>query len=50
MNALKWSTSTIVTAVYVVDVRHFLNNKGEIGPDRGPGRKMADFVNAVIAH
>lgn len=48
--ALKRSTSTILSAVYVVDVCHLLNNMGEIGPDRGPGRKMADVVNAVIAH
>ena len=36
--------------MYVIDARHFLNDKGDIGPERGPGRKMADFVTAVIAH
>ena len=36
--------------MYVTDARHFLNDKGDIGPERGPGRKMADFVTAVIAH
>ena len=36
--------------MYVIDARHFLNGKGDIGPERGPGRKMADFVTAVIAH
>ena len=37
--------------MYIIDARHFLNDKGDIGPDRGPtGRKMADFVTALIAH
>ena len=36
--------------MYIIDARHFLNDKGDIGPERGPGRKMADFVTAVIAH
>lgn len=36
--------------MYVIDARHLLNDKGDIGPERGPARKMADFVTAVIAH
>ena len=36
--------------MYVIDARHFINDKGDIGPERGSGRKMADFVTAVIAH
>ena len=36
--------------MYVIDARHFLNERGDIGPDRGPARTMADFVTAVIAH
>ena len=36
--------------MYLIDARHFLNGKGDIGPERGPGRKMADFVTTVVAH
>lgn len=36
--------------MYVIDALHFLNDKGDIGPSRGPARKMADFVTAVVAH
>jgi hypothetical protein len=35
---------------YVVDVAHFLDEKGAIGPQRGPARKLAEFVTAVVAH
>ncbi len=37
-------------AVYVIDVRHFLDDRGDIGPERGPARAMSEFVTAVIAH
>ena len=36
--------------MYVIDLTHFLNDKGAIAPERGPARKMADFVTAVVAH
>lgn len=36
--------------MYIVDLTHFLNAKGAIGPESGPGRKMADFLTAVVAH
>jgi ribosomal protein L37AE/L43A len=35
--------------MYVIDARHYLDDKGGIAPGRGPARKMADFVTAVIA-
>ncbi len=37
-------------AVYVIDIRHYLNDKGDIEPAKGPARKMADFITSVIAH
>ena len=36
--------------VYVIDSRHYLDDKGDIGPAKGPVRKMADFITSVIAH
>ena len=36
--------------MYVIDAHHSLNDKGDIGPERGPARKMADFITSVIAH
>lgn len=36
--------------MYAIDARHFLNDKGDIGPECGPARKMADFITSVIAH
>jgi ribosomal protein L37AE/L43A len=36
--------------VYVIDTRHFLDEKGAIEPKKGPARKLADFTTAVIAH
>ncbi|GAC1426887.1 MAG: hypothetical protein NVSMB6_27140 [Burkholderiaceae bacterium] len=36
--------------MYVIDVRHYLDGKGGIGPEKGPARKMADFITSVIAH
>jgi hypothetical protein len=37
-------------AMYVIDARHYLDDKGNIAPGRGAARKMADFVTSVIAH
>ena len=36
--------------MYVIDTTHFLNDKGNIGPEKGPTRKMANFITSVIAH
>ena len=36
--------------MYVIDARHYLNDKGDIAVQQGPGGKMADFVTAVVAH
>ena len=36
--------------MYVIDIRHFLNHKGEIGPQGGKARKLAEFIAEVIAH
>ena len=36
--------------MYVIDTRHYLDDKGDIGPEKGPARNMADFVTSVIAH
>lgn len=36
--------------MYVIDLAHYLDPKGAIAPERGPGRKMADFLTAVVAH
>jgi hypothetical protein len=37
-------------SMYVIDATHYLNHKGQIAIERGPARKMADFVTSVIAH
>jgi len=36
--------------MYVIDARHYLDDKGVIAVQKGPARKMADFVTAVVAH
>ena len=36
--------------MYVIDLTHYLDSKGAIAPQRGPARKMADFLTAVVAH
>jgi hypothetical protein len=36
--------------MYVIDLTHYLDPKGAIAPERGPARKFADFVTAVVAH
>jgi hypothetical protein len=36
--------------MYVIDLTHYLDAKGAIAPGRGPARKMAEFVTAVVAH
>lgn len=34
--------------MYITDATHFLDAKGAIGPQRGPGRKLAEFLGSVI--
>ena len=34
--------------MYITDATHFLDDNGAIGPQSGPGRKMADFFGTVI--
>lgn len=36
--------------MYVIDLAHYLDSKGAVAPERGPARKMADFLTAVVAH
>jgi len=36
--------------MYVIDARHYLNEKGDIAAARGAARRMADFVTSVISH
>ena len=36
--------------MYAIDLTHYLDAKGSIAPERGPARKMADFLTAVVAH
>jgi hypothetical protein len=38
------------SAVYVIDLTHYLNPRGAIAPERGPARNFADFLTAVVAH
>lgn len=34
--------------MYITDAPHLLDDKGAIGPKRGPARKMADFLGSII--
>ena len=36
--------------MYVIDLTHYLDAKGVIAPERGPARKFAEFLTAVVAH
>lgn len=33
----------------VTDLRHFLDEKGAIGPKSGPGLKLANYIAAIVA-
>jgi hypothetical protein len=35
--------------MYVIDLRHYLNDKGAIARVKGPARKMTEFVTAVVS-
>jgi hypothetical protein len=41
--------STLEVTTYFTDARHFLDEKGAIGPQRDPARAMAEFHAAAIA-
>jgi hypothetical protein len=36
--------------MYVIDLTHYLDEKGAIAPRIGPARKIANFLTAVVAH
>ena len=36
--------------MYLTDLSHSLDPRGVIAPERGPARKLADFLTAVVAH
>jgi len=35
---------------YVISLDHYLNDKGAIALEQGPGRVIAEFACAVVAH
>ena len=35
--------------MFIVDLRHYLDDKGAIGPRSGPGLDMANFMTGVVA-
>ncbi len=35
--------------MYVTDLSHFLDEKGAIGPQAGPGLKLANFLTAIVS-
>jgi hypothetical protein len=36
--------------IYSINLTHYLDDMGLIAPQRGPARKMAEFLTAVVAH
>jgi hypothetical protein len=36
--------------MYVIDLTHDLDARGAIAPERGPARRLSDFLTAVVAH
>ena len=36
--------------MYITDARHFLDEKGAIGPQRGPAKVMAEFHASAIGY
>lgn len=36
--------------MYIVDARHFLDDKGAIAPSKGPARALAEFCAGLIAY
>jgi len=39
-----------VMPIYSIDLTHYLGDTGLVEPKRGPARKMAEFLTAVVAH
>jgi hypothetical protein len=37
-------------AMYITDLKHFLDQSGAIGPVKGPARAMAQFQVDAVAH
>jgi hypothetical protein len=37
-------------SMYIIDLTHYLDDRGAIAPDRGPARKLATFLTDVVAH
>jgi ribosomal protein L37AE/L43A len=35
--------------MYITDLKHFLDSRGAIGPNKGPARAMAQFQTDVVA-
>ena len=38
-----------ITPMYISDLKHFLDDKGAIGPQSGPARRIAEFLGNVVA-
>jgi len=36
--------------MYITDARHFLDDKGALGPSKGPAKAMAEFHAAAVAY
>jgi hypothetical protein len=36
--------------MYITDARHFLDEKGAIGPQQGPAKAMAEFLTSAVAY
>jgi hypothetical protein len=36
--------------MYITDARHFLDEKGAIGPQQGPAKAMAEFLASAVAY
>jgi hypothetical protein len=34
---------------WITDLTHFLDEKGRIAPERGPARRMAEFLTSIVA-
>lgn len=49
-DSLGLSLAETLAPMYVIDLTHYLDSKGANAPERGPARKMADFLTAVVAH
>jgi hypothetical protein len=39
----------MIAPMYITDLTHFLDEKGAIGPQSGPARRLAEFLGRVVA-